>query len=130
MGGARLSPCMSIYMSEYLYVCAVPCAAALEQVRDYVASLEAHVADVQAQVSRMVRKEGELAAALAEFGNAGEQLVRAVRVSASPVVECNCWFVMCVCVHWDACNTAVSTLILVLRHACKHASPLILHVNI
>lgn len=44
------------------------------KVRDYINSLEAHLNEAQRQVGRLGRKEAELAGALAEFANAGEQL--------------------------------------------------------
>ncbi|GAX81957.1 hypothetical protein CEUSTIGMA_g9385.t1 [Chlamydomonas eustigma] len=44
------------------------------KVRDYINSLEAHLVEAQRQAGRLARKEGELAAALAEFGNAAEGL--------------------------------------------------------
>jgi len=44
------------------------------KVRDYITSLEGHLVEAHRQAGRLVRKEAELAGALAEFGNAAEQL--------------------------------------------------------
>lgn len=44
------------------------------QIRDYVNSLEAHLAEAHRQAGRLLRKEADLGAALAEFGAAAEAL--------------------------------------------------------
>lgn len=44
------------------------------KIRDYVNSLEAHLAEAHRQAGRLLRKEADLGAALAEFGAAAEAL--------------------------------------------------------